>query len=288
VPFSGGPPVQASDRHPQTFEYQRRRLAVGTDWLPDAVTDTTAKRRRGAARLLGDGEGIIPRLLAQPHGQLHHAVVFLPIGIDFYRDAPGLGRAAVRQLFGNAPLYAKVALSRSCKPHVHVLVVLPAGFQLPCTGSNQSPYLKKVRDESHVRRLALYFSRPHDERACRYRPDNLRRYAKGELELQPLDASELYLTARQGAATRCQRLPRRSWTSMLPYLNRARPNTLPTAQATSETLRLRTAPCTTWVLQRPALRRPIYPGQPIALMSGHSPCQMLHTLRQAGEARAPP
>ena len=216
--------MQASrSRHPFTFQHQQRR--PGSDWLPDAMTDTTAKRRRGARRLFGDGEGVICRLLVIPDRQLHHAVVALPPDADFYLGAPALAKAELEWLFGPAPRYVKVARGRTGVHHAHVLVMLPEPLNLPSAGHYGSLYLNKVQDDRHLQNLAEYFSRPSDERACRSKPEDLPRYSLKELQEQRLDASELYLAARRAAQGQGERLPRRSWTSNLPTINSPRRNT---------------------------------------------------------------
>ena len=205
----------SSSRHPLTFQFQQRR--PGDDWLPDPVTDTTAKRRRGARRLFGDGEGVICRLLVTPDCHMYHAVVALPDDIDFYLGAPALARTELEFLFGSAPRYIKVALGRAGRHHVHVLVMLPEPHGLPAAGRYGPLFLCRVKDDRHLRSLAEYFSRPSDERACRSKSGHPPRYSQEELREQLLDASELYLTARRAAQG--ERLPRRSWTSNLPKLN---------------------------------------------------------------------
>ena len=208
----------SSSRHPLTFQFQQRR--PGDDWLPDPVTDTTAKRRRGAKRLFGDGEGVICRLLVTPDRHMYHAVVVLPGDIDLYLDSSTLARAELELLFGPAPRYVKVARGRAGRHHVHALVMLPERHGLPPAGSHGPLYLRRVKDDRHLRSLAEYFSRPSDERACRSKPGHPPRYSLEELREQLLDAAELYLTARRAAQG--QRLPRRSWTSNLPKLNSPR------------------------------------------------------------------
>ncbi len=205
----------SSSRHPFTFQYQQRR--PGSDWLPDAVTDTTAKRCRGARRLFGDGEGVICRLLVTPDSWLYHAVVALPPDVDFYFCAPALARVELERLFGRAPRYVRVARGRAGVHHLHALVMLSEPVASLTAGQYGPLYLKKVQDDRHVRNLAAYFSRPSDERACRSKPEDVARYSLEELQDQKLDASEFYLTARRAALG--GRLPRRSWTSNLPRLN---------------------------------------------------------------------
>ena len=213
----------SSSRHPFTFQHQQR--CPGSDWLPDAVTDTTTKRRRGARRLFGDGEGVICRLLVIPDRQLYHAVVALPPDVDFYFGAPTLARAELERLFGPAPRYVKVARGRTGIHHAHILVMLPEALDLPSAGHYGPLYLNRVQDDRHLQNLAEYFSRPSDERACRGKPVDLARYSLKELQEQRLDASELYLTARRAAHGQGGRLPRRSWTSNLPTINSPRRNT---------------------------------------------------------------
>ncbi len=200
--------------HPLTFRYQQQR--PGCDWLPDAVTDTTAKRQRGAKRLFGDGQGIISRLLAYSVGQLCHLVIPLQAGIDFYRDAPAIARKEMEQLLGQTPRYAKVSLSRSIQPHIHVLAMMPDLDNFDVQGSYGKVYCNLVETDDHLRNVARYFSRPSDERGCRPKPMDCRRYTPAQLVEQKFDASELYLQARNAAQGKP--LSRLSWTTNLPRL----------------------------------------------------------------------
>lgn len=197
--------------HPRAYRYQCQR--PGSDWLPDAVTDTTAKRKRGARRLLGDGEGILCRLWALG-GQLVHLVVPLPRQIDFYWEAPALARLELQRLLDAAPRYCKVALSRSARPHVHVLAVIPEGSTPPVRGTYGEVYAVPINTAEQLERLAGYFSRPNDERACRPQPKHLGRFTADELRTQQLDAAELYLSSLRWDG----RPERRSWTTHLPRL----------------------------------------------------------------------
>lgn len=203
--------------HPLTACYQRvRPVCLWNGWLPDAVTDTTAKRRRKAKRLLGDGEGIFSRLWLVPDTLLYHLVVPLPRGLDFYLDAPALAHIELAQLLGTVPRYVRVALGRAQHRHIHVLVALHPYATLPSHGTYGSLHWELVQDADHLEQLADYFSRPNDERAGRPHPRDLARYTRSQLDRQRLDASELYLQARHHHTGR--QLPRRSWSSHLPRL----------------------------------------------------------------------
>ena len=122
--------------HPRTYGFQHarpERLANG--WLPDVVTDTTAKRERRARLLLGDGCGVLPRLWVWPGCQLWHTVIPLPRDLDFYLDARRVAQAELRHLAPGAPALAQVAYGRHAHIHVHALVALPEGCVPPCIGS---------------------------------------------------------------------------------------------------------------------------------------------------------
>lgn len=198
--------------HPFTYRYQQQR--PGCDWLPDAVTDTTRKRQRGARRLFGHGAGIICRLLACSSEGVTHAVLLLPDDYDFYTEAPEVARQLVRDLLQDRPYYAKLALSRELKPHLHILTVQDDWIDQLCR--QQVIYGSPVKSDQHLQAVAEYFSRPSDERACRPRPKEFARYEREDLALQVVDASELYLRARAQAVG--GHLPRRSWTGNLPFL----------------------------------------------------------------------
>lgn len=202
--------VRATVRHPRTHAYQQRR---GDDWLPDPVTDTSAKRRReGLRRLLGP----ILRLCHTQHDHLAHVVVTTTwTNADFYRDAPLLARSLTARIFGHMPYYARLALSRTGTIHIHALVAMPGDARLPARGPDWHLHVTAVVDDKHLENLARYFSRPSDERACRPDYRDSRIYTVSELQEQRLAASEMYLQAK---GAQYGRLPRRSWTGNLPYL----------------------------------------------------------------------
>lgn len=231
IAFSGRILIQATPtQHPYTYRFQQQRLAWGYV-LPDAVTDTTAKRRRKAQQLLGNGEGIICRLLACHGRQLYHLVLALPENCHLYWDAPQLAREALEQLLGTAPHYAKVCLSRSGKPHVHVLAALNA-TELPAVEKAVNLYCTVIQNDQHLYNLAQYFGRPSLEAACRPKPEHWIRFDAYELELQLLGAAEFYLTCRAEAHQRglpC--LPRLAWSKHLPRLKPDNPDWLALLQA---------------------------------------------------------
>lgn len=204
--------VRATARHPRTHAYQQRR---GDDWLPDPVTDTSAKRRReGLRRLLGP----ILRLCHTQHDHLAHVVVTTTwTNADFYRDAPLLARSLTARIFGHMPYYARLALSRTGTIHIHALVAMPGDARLPARGPDWHLHVTAVVDDKHLENLARYFSRPSDERACRPDYRDSRIYTVSELQEQRLAASEMYLQAK---CSHHGRLPRRSWSGNLPCLPR--------------------------------------------------------------------
>lgn len=194
--------------HPRTYRFQYarpERLANG--WLPDAVTDTTAKRERRAKVLLGDGCGVLPRLWVWPGCRLWHVVIPLPDDLDFYPDARRAGQAELRHLAPEAPALAQVACGRHAHLHVHALVALPEGCVPPRLGSYGSVSSRLVESAEHLHNLARYFSRPADERSSRPGRSSRRPFTPEQLRRQRLDASEMYLEAR----SRIGRLPRRRW-----------------------------------------------------------------------------
>lgn len=221
--------------HPLTFCYQQvRPVCLLNGWLPDAVTDTTAKRRRKAKRLLGDGEGIFSRLWAVPNTQLHHLVVPLPRDLNFYLDAASVARTELTRLLGVAPRYVRAALGRAQHRHIHVLVALQPYATLPRHGTYGALHWELVQDAGHLEQLAEYFSRPSDERASRPHPRDLTRYTKDQLVRQRLDASETYLQARHDHGGR--RLPSLSWTS---HLHRLLPDPMPPVRVSWEAVTTR-------------------------------------------------
>jgi hypothetical protein len=70
--------------------------------------------------------------------------------------------------------------------------------------------------------LAEYFGRPHDERAERVRPSNLKLHTSDELWRMRLDAAEDYLAARERNGY--SRLPPLSWPTNIPNLRPDAPN----------------------------------------------------------------
>lgn len=212
--------------HPLTYAFQCKRVARWADgWLPDAVTDTTAKRRRKADLLLGDGCGVLLRLWTLSGYELWHVVIRLPDSLEFYAEAPALGRAELRALFPDAPALARAAYAHRRRSHLHALVAIKEGERPPSHGAFGRLFARRVEDADHLRKLALYFSRPADERAAR--PDRAAslRHTREELEMQRLDAAEMYLEAR----TRLGRIPHTRWRQNIPRdLWEAPPHTPPT------------------------------------------------------------
>ena len=178
--------------------------------MPDALHDTTSKRRRKANRLKGYGQGILARLEACP-GSIYHVSFELKDCTNFYWDAPSRAKAQSQELLGDSPRYVFSALSRQRKAHVHVMVVLSpeAAAEL----GRQKVWHRRVEGLSHLERLAQYFSKPRDERACRPDAQDVITYDQQELAQQALDACEDLLAAR------CMgRLPRGTFTAHLPLL----------------------------------------------------------------------
>lgn len=199
--------------HPHTYGFQTAspgRWAFG--WLPDAVTDTTARRRRGAARLLDHGAGVLPRLWTLPERVLWHLVIPLPRLPDFYASVSEVGRQEIARLLPQQPALIRAALGRGGMPHLHVLVSLAANAGPPTRGTYGRIKAEAVNTAVYLENLALYFSRPADERAARPRRQETLRYSPGELARQRLDAAEAYLQAR----LRHGRLPRLRWQQHIP------------------------------------------------------------------------
>ncbi len=199
--------------HPRTYGFQTAQpLRRVHGWVPDAVTDTTAKRTRKAAALLGEGAGVLPRLWTLPGHDLFHVVLTLPSPMDFYTQAPAAGRAEMDRLFPQAPTLAQVAYGRSGHIHIHAAVALPEGTRPPAAGTFGRLHAVPVTTASQLTRLACYFSRPADERAARPNRQATLLYTKRELQRQRLDAAEMYLETR----SRVSRLPRTRWRRNIP------------------------------------------------------------------------
>jgi hypothetical protein len=210
-------PLFADPEHyPLTHQYLHAKpLRLLEGWLPDAVTDTTAKRSRRAQRLLGDGCGVLSRLWAVGGGVLTHVVVRLPRELNLYLEAPQAARLELEHLFGTAARYVRVALGRAGQLHIHALVVVKAGTSAVLRGSYGPVYTRSVTNAADFMALAAYFSRPNDERASRPGRIDTLRYTRAQLAQQRLAASELYLNARLDAG---KRLPHLAWSSNVPRL----------------------------------------------------------------------
>lgn len=227
-------------KHPLLFLWQKQRQ--NSDFLPDAVVDTTAKRRRKARGLFGDGAGILCRLLACEGRSLFHAVVVLPEACQLYWDAPALVRQELAELFGDAPYYVKLALSRTGRAHAHVVVALTKSkhSHLPVRGTWGELYCEPVQSDQHLQVLASYLGRPNLEGACRPKQIEWGRYSQGELQRQQQDAAEFYLAARVEARSRgLKQLPRLAWSKNLPFL---KPD-LPAWRVLLQLIRQRPRPC---------------------------------------------
>lgn len=187
--------------------------------MPDAVTDSTRKRRRGAERLFGAGVGVLCRLLlARKKTELYQLVVHLPEGCHLFWDGPRLARVELERLLDQLPYYAKLAMSRTGRVHVHVLVPFTKEKAAAFMESN-SEYCAPVRNDEHLLELARYLSKPRIEGAARPKPCDLARYSREDLEQQALDAAEFYLEAQAEAKRRgLKQVPRLAWTHNLPFL----------------------------------------------------------------------
>lgn len=282
--------VQADPtRHPLTCHWQRQqplRQALGL--VPDALLDSSARRRRRASTLFGDGRGILARLWAAGGGQLVHAVVPLPQGLNLYFEAPQVAREELARVFGQVPRYVRVCLGRTGHVHVHALLNAVSLSDLTRQGSWGRVHLIPVRDDRHLRCLAEYFARPYDERAARPSSHDRQRYSRAELEAQLLEASEVYLHARRHRTTR--NLPRLSWTSHLPLLRAARTSQEPHLLAQpSRPLSVGRAPGPADEQARPFLPR-LWgrQGGRWASRGAHHRSFLLGLDRTLGRARGPP
>ena len=212
-------PSTTSTPHRRLQERQARlesRYGQGCPYLPDAVKDTTNRRRRRAAILLGDGCGPFSRLYSLKGGRLYHLVMKYHVEWDFYVDASSQIKLSLERLLGTAPRYVFAARSKAGVIHAHVLVHLKAVPDDWVTTPEETLYIVPVNDDAHFTNLAEYFSRPHDERAERVNPEDLKLYTPDQLWFMRLDAAEDYLAARERHIG--QRLPALSWPSYIPEL----------------------------------------------------------------------
>ena len=177
--------------HPYTYGYQTARPERRANgWLPDAVTDTTAKRRRGARRLIDLGSGVFLRLWTLSGRQLWHLVIPMPQMPDFYGCARDIGRAEMQRLFPQQPALVRAARGRSGHPHLHVAVALPAGDRPLVVGTYGRIHATAIETTKQLWNLAEYFSRPADERAARPNRQDVLRYSRAALRQHRLNAAE--------------------------------------------------------------------------------------------------
>lgn len=208
------PPLSDPHHTPRTHGFQRQRPdGFGGGWLPDAVTDTTAKRRARARRLKGNGHGVAARLLACP-GQLYHVVYHLQEPGNLYLDGRDLALAALDRLPPGLPLYWKLCASVRQHLHLHLLVAIldPALLEVL---AGLGFYCIPIRDDAHLESLLEYFSRPNDEASARPNRKGFLRYGNDQWEAR-FAAAERYLEAREVHGRRP--LPRLSGTRNLPFL----------------------------------------------------------------------
>lgn len=208
------PPLSDPHQTLRTHCFQLQRPdGFGGGWLPDAVTDTTAKRRAGARKLKGDGRGVAARLLACP-GQLYHVVYPLWETGNLYLNGRDLALAALDRLPPGLPQYWKLCASVRQRLHLHLLVAIldPAVLEvLTGLGCNCTPLL----DDAHLENMLEYFSRPNDEASARPNRKGFLRYGNDQWEAR-FAAAERYLEAREVHGRRP--LPRLSGTRNLPRL----------------------------------------------------------------------
>lgn len=212
------PPLSDPTRTPRTYRYQLQHPdGCGGGWLPDAVTDTSAKRRAGARRLKGEGCGIIARLQACP-GRIYHVVRHLGEQGNLYLDGRKLALAALDRLPPGLPLYWKVCASILQRLHLHMLMAVPDPGLLKVL-ARLGFHCFPIRDDAHLENVLEYFSRPNDEASARPNLKGLVRHGNNVWEAR-FAAAERYLEARERHGRRP--LPRLSGTRNLPFLKARR------------------------------------------------------------------
>ncbi|GGK31239.1 hypothetical protein GCM10008955_26390 [Deinococcus malanensis] len=259
-------------------------------YMPDAVHDSTAKRWRGYQRLLGWGQGILCRLLAQHHSRsLYHFVLHMPGEFDFYLEGPSLARQAIAELLPEAPLYANLALSRCQRTHVHGLAMLTDYEHQRLQATRAVTSCRAIRTDKDMKDVGLYFSRPNDESACKSRPKDLALYSVEELAEQAREAAERWLEARNTCNT--ARLPRRSWTRNLPFLKPDPEHVRPPAPVRPSQRRavpVRPARSMIWLVERASQAAPAGTGNRATVSQWSLICIFLEWFLRSGGPRGPP
>ena len=186
----------------------------GRPWLPDALVDTTRRRKLTAGRRLGGGLGLLPRLLVAADHALAWSVVplgWVP-GLDLYSQATAAqARQVARAVLGKTPAW--VTLERGKEGGLHLNILHPAAARLAWPPKTW----RRVLPSGDALKVLTYLSKPADARACSSRHP-VTGYRSRPTPADLAEALVDYTTARQAAHEGGRRLPMLAWTVNLPRL----------------------------------------------------------------------
>ena len=212
---------RATLSHPTLLAYQLAVIArYDGGWEVDWLNDSTRGRKRKSERLLKPGRGVFSVLADLKDHTLYHVVIHLPpcnpLSLPF--NIPWI-KSLLFRLFKNLPRYVRLSISRNLLPHVHILLAVPKGYLLPGATFFGSIWYKEIDTWKYLRQLALYFSRPADERAAR--PNLTKpvdRISPQGFEQMRHDACEDRLKIKR--FFRGKRIPRYFWQNNIPKRNK--------------------------------------------------------------------
>lgn len=188
-------------------------------YLPGALKDTTARRAFLLSRRIGDGAGLLPRLLSAAGHDLVFGTVPLGPGDLYARDTNEQARALSRQILGKVPAWVVLEQGQEGGLHLHILAAASG-----CPTWPPGSVVKAVHDAVG---LVRYLSKPADGRACRAKDPRTGCYAQPS-RFSVEAALAAFQAAKRAARAEGRRLPRLSWTVNVPRL-KADPLDLPDA-----------------------------------------------------------
>lgn len=155
--------------HPATLSYlhalwlSRRFGRLDLEWHPDAVTDTTRRRKMRARRIKLNFRAVrVAALGGGLSGDLKTGVISLPSVADLYSaEAHAAARKALKGVLRGLPAWWKLELGKA-GGGVHVHFIAPA--ELAIDGFPEGVDLRFVWN---LDGLACYLAKPHDGRAAR-------------------------------------------------------------------------------------------------------------------------
>lgn len=169
------------------------------NYYPDDLTDSTRKRKRKTAKRVGDSE-VLQKFLAGNKELLH---VVLPFGVlnMYSRTDVEQVKAQISKLFDGCAYLWKIEQGLNNGLHAHIII--------PAQHRNRIPAGIFTQAVTDAVGLLEYWAKPNDARACRTVKDWLTGQRATPTREQRFESLVDYLSAREAARRKGERLPRK-------------------------------------------------------------------------------